>query len=102
MTQTRIALIAVAIVLTGLIISAMGQANLLESFAPIAADPWGLVSLIDLYAGFLAAAVLVWLLEPDKRLRWLVIVPLFVLGNPILLIWLALRLPTLVTRIGSR
>ncbi len=100
MSAIRTLLALVAIVLTGFVINASFQANLFESFTPIAADPWGFVSLLDLYAGFLAFATLVWLLEPDRRIGILVIVALFILGNPVSLFWLVARLGAIRSRLG--
>ena len=54
----RILFVAAALGLAASIVWASGQAPLWDSVVKVAADPWGLVMLVDLYAGFLAAAAL--------------------------------------------
>jgi hypothetical protein len=54
----------------------------------VAAEPWGAVMLVDLYAGFMAATALFFLIE--KRMVALALfVALMVLGNVVTLLWLA-------------
>jgi hypothetical protein len=47
--------------LAALIVWASMNANFGESFSAITADPWGIVSLVDLYLGFLIFAAFVFL-----------------------------------------
>jgi hypothetical protein len=87
-------LLAASLALTALIVWAFGQAPFFASFGRIAAEPWGLVSLADLYLGFLCAAVVIALAErarPVVAAAW--IVGVFFLGNVVTAIWLALALP---------
>ncbi|MFO1149502.1 MAG: hypothetical protein U1E62_14090 [Alsobacter sp.] len=65
----------------GSIVAAVGR---------VAAEPWGMVMLVDLYAGFLATAALFFLLE-NRVTALLLLVALMVLGNVVTLIWLAVR-----------
>ena len=94
------ALVRILIALGGLSLAALivwaaasaGQ-SLPEAIAWLVSGPWGVVTLADLYLGFAILAVLIWLLEPDKRLALLFILPLPVLGNVWAAVWLALRFP---------
>jgi hypothetical protein len=91
MPWLRIALISTALVLAGAIILAGLNANLWTSFGRIIADPWGVVTLVDLYAGFLVAGVVIWCVEPRKGLAVVLILLTPFLGNLVTLPWLALR-----------
>jgi len=67
-----------------------------EAVAWLVSNPWGVVTLIDLYLGFFLLAVLIWLFEPDKRIALLFIVPMPFLGNVWTAVWLAWRLAAVV------
>ncbi len=58
--------------------------------------PWGLVTLVDLYLGFLLFAGVIALVERTWYGRVLWIVPLFVLGNVWSALWLIFRAGRLV------
>lgn len=75
--------------LLAFIIRAAGLADILQSFAAISADPWGLVTLVDLYLGFLLISVVIWHLEARAAIALCWIIPLFVLGNLVSALWLA-------------
>lgn len=96
----RIALVVAALVLAGSIVWAVPRADFFAAFGEVAANPWGLVSLIDLYVGFVAAAVLIVVLEPNRPLAIGLAVILFVLGNVVTALWLAWRLPVVLARLG--
>ncbi len=99
MTPLRLTSLALALILTAAIVWAMGQASILDSFGRIVADPWGIVSLIDLYVGFFVAAVLIWRFEPSRAVAIAAIVLMPFLGNVVSLLWLAWRAGrVLVTR----
>lgn len=102
MTLTRIFVAALSLGFGALVVWAFGAASFGESFAAITSDPWGIVSLADLYLGFILAAVLVWILEPSRPLALAVIVPTFFLGNIVPGLWLAARLPMIVSRVSDR
>jgi hypothetical protein len=91
MTPLRIALLAAAAILSGAIFWASQAAPFFAGFSTVLANPWGVVTLIDLYAGFLFAGALIWLIEPDKRLAATLILITLVLGNVVPLVWLAAR-----------
>jgi hypothetical protein len=96
----RVMLTVAAALFTGSILWAFSAAPFLESFSEIVAMPWGLVTLVDLYLGFVCIAILIWLLEPDRTIALSCIALLFVLGNVVTALWLALRLPTIGRRLN--
>lgn len=80
------------------IIWAFGEKPIGESFAEISADPWGIVTLIDLYLGFALFAVVIALTERRVWPAAVWIVPLFILGNAVAAAWLIFRLGRLAAR----
>ena len=90
MSPKRIASLLFAAILAIAIIWAMGQKPIGESFAAMIRDPWGVVTLIDLYAGFVAFALVIWLFE-KPWVAALLFVLLCVLGNIVSLGWLIVR-----------
>ncbi|MDZ7823693.1 MAG: hypothetical protein U5K75_06385 [Ahrensia sp.] len=63
-------------------------------------DPWGIVTLADLYFGFLLSAVIIALVE--RRLQAVLwILPIPFLGNVWTVIWFVLRLPELKKRFAA-
>ncbi len=61
--------------------------------------PWTVVTLIDLYLGFLLAAVVICLFEKSWFSRFFWAVPIFFLGNVWLAVWFVIRLPELTRRL---
>ena len=55
-------------------------------------DPWVIVGLGDLYIGFLLFAVLIFIVEPNKLVALLWVIPLFILGNGISALWLLINI----------
>lgn len=53
--------------------------------------PWGIVTLTDLYLGFLLSAFVIYIVEPDKRVALIWLLPIFVLGNVVTAFWFAFR-----------
>ena len=82
-------LFAAALVVT--IVIASGQGNVLTAMGVIGRDPWGLVTLIDLFCGLFFAALWIGAVEADRRVAILGIVLLFVLGNLVTAVYLLLR-----------
>lgn len=64
-------------------------------------DPWGIVTLADLYIGFALFAVVIALFERKTWRAVLWIAPLPFLGNLWALVWLAFTLPELVRRLRA-
>ncbi len=100
MTVIRIFALLGGLVLLGLIVWAAGAAgqSLGEAIAWLISNPWGVVSLADLYLGFFFMAVLIWLLEPNKVIALAFIAPLPFLGNVWAAVWVAWRLARVVQK----
>ena len=79
----KILVAAAALALVGAIVWATPQADIFESFGNITEDPWVLVAIVDLYAGFVIYSAIVWTLEENKKAALLWIVPTYFLGNVI-------------------
>lgn len=89
------------LVLAALIVSAISVGNIRVEGAWLTSNSWGIVSLADLYLGFLISAAIICLLEkPMNALLW--IIPLPVLGNVWTIVWLIYRLPTLRQRLQTQ
>jgi hypothetical protein len=101
MPLLRLLSAAGGLLLAGLIVWAMMTAgqSLSEAIAWLVSGPWGVVTLADLYLGFALLAVLIWMLEPDKRIALLFILPLPLLGNVWAAVWIALRLKAVTGRL---
>jgi hypothetical protein len=69
--------------------------------ARLLALPWGVVSLVDLYVGFVAFAVVICLTERTWLARLGFALPLFVIGFAWGALWLAWRLPQVAQRLGQ-
>jgi hypothetical protein len=98
MSFVRLILLVLATAFAALIFWAVKTGDFWEEGAWLTSNPWGIVSLTDLYLGFLAVAIFMYVLEPG-RTRWFWIIPLPFLGNVWTLIWLAWRLPALINRL---
>ncbi|MEN0653091.1 MULTISPECIES: hypothetical protein [Hyphobacterium] len=85
-----------ALVLAALIIWAAGAGDFMGFGAVLLSDPWGVVTLADLYIGFLFAALIIWFSHDNKLVAILWILPLPVLGNVWTGIWFAIHLPRIV------
>ncbi len=88
------------LLMTGAILWAFGQAPFWPSVSAIMANPWGVVTVIDLYLGFLVFAIVIHRFEPNRMLALALIVALPILGNVVSLGWLAIRGLALV-RVGA-
>lgn len=78
-------------VLVTAILMASHQSNFVAGFRNIAAEPWGVVTLLDLSVGLLFVAVWMALVEPKPWRAGAWIVALFLLGNAITLAFLLSR-----------
>jgi hypothetical protein len=76
--------------------------GVIDQFGVIAALPWGVVSLADLYVGFLLFAIVVFLTERSFVTAALWAAPVFLLGNIWAAFWFAIRLPDLARRLAKR
>lgn len=83
-----------------LIVWASLTADFFASFEAITADPWGLVTLADLYLGFFLTAIVIAGFERNWR-ALACIAPLPFLGNVWAVVWFVVRLPALMRRLRS-
>jgi hypothetical protein len=83
----QLVLLLGAAYLSGLIVWAFTQAPFWASFGHIMSMPWGYVSLVDLYLGFLCTYVVIYLNEPSKKIAFLWMVAIFFLGNLVTALW---------------
>jgi hypothetical protein len=75
--------------------------SFMEQFAVVTTLPWGVVSLVDLYLGFLFFAVLVFLTERSWIVAALWAAPIFLLGNVWSALWFVIRLPHLAKQLSK-
>lgn len=98
MIPMRILAAVSGLALLAAILWAFGSAPFWPSVQYVVANPWGIVTLIDLYVGFVLFGLLIAVIE--KR----VLVPLgltllaCLLGNLVFAAWLVWRLPVLMAR----
>ena len=97
---SRILLLLPLLGLTGLIVWAILSGDFGAAGAWLTGNPWGLVTLADLYAGLLLFAIVI--AATERRLWPAVfwITPLFVLGNVWTALWLLVRGPILLRRLA--
>jgi hypothetical protein len=104
MKALRIAVGLLGLALVGAIVWAIGQTETLQDFwfetQALFDQPWGLVSLADLYVGFALTAIIMMISERSFIAGALWSLPLLVLGNVWTAIWLLLRLPRLADRLS--
>lgn len=98
--QAAIAMAALGF--AALIFIAIADGSFTEAGSWLLSEPWGLVTLADLYLGFLLSAVVIWYFErrPLKALIWILPIPL--LGNVWTALWFIIRLPHLRERMTRR
>jgi hypothetical protein len=97
MMVMRAVVLFLAVAFAALIVWAIQTGDFWAEGSWLTRNPWGIVSLTDLYLGFLVVAVFMYVIEPGSA-RWFWIIPLPFLGNVWTLIWLAWRLPALINR----
>ncbi len=103
MTIIRILVAAGGAALIAAIIWAMGadDRGLGPVLAEMLGEPWSVVTLIDLYLGFLIAAIVIFLFERNLLLALVWALPTFALGNFWVAAWLAWRLPEIARRLRA-
>ena len=65
--------------------------DLAATMAAAGSDPWGIVALIALYSGMAAFMIVLFRLEPDRRIALGVLAATPLVGNMALAGWLAFR-----------
>ncbi|MER2602997.1 MAG: DUF1475 family protein [Candidatus Competibacter phosphatis] len=82
-------------ILLGLLVAAIliasSHGNILAGLRHVIADPWGVVTLLDLGVGLLFVTVWLALVEPSPRRAVAWIVALLLLGNVVTLVYLLSR-----------
>jgi hypothetical protein len=100
MTFLRALLVLAAVAHLGSVAWALqGAGDFGGELARLVALPWAVVSLVDLYVGFVAFAVVIWLTERSWLARLGLALPLFVVGFAWGALWLAWRLPEIARRL---
>lgn len=79
----------------------VARSSLGDGFSAIIAEPWGIVTLIDLYVGFVLIAILIGVIERRWWVAALWIAPLPFLGNIVPALWLVVRLPFITARLRA-
>ena len=82
-------------ILLGLLLAAIGtastQTSVWEGLCHVAADPWGIVTLMDLGVGLVFVAVWITIVEPRPLWAAAWVIALLLLGNVVTLIFLIWR-----------
>ena len=99
MVIIRVVLGVLGLVLIAACIWAFQAGHFLNEFQSITALPWGKVSLIDLYLGFFAFAVVFFVCEPIWLAALLTLL-MMTLGNWVPAFWLIWKLPMLIKKLG--
>ena len=100
MALSRISLLLLSLAFAALILWAALSGDFRSEGAWLISHAWGLVSLTDLYIGFLISALIIAFFEkPLAAALW--IMPIPILGNVWTLVWLAFRLPALRVRLAA-
>lgn len=60
-------------------------------FDKVLAEPWGLVTLLDVYLGAICVSAVILTCESDKRVALAWAVPIFLLGHVVSAAWLVMR-----------
>lgn len=101
MTIARAILLALAAAFAATIFWAVTTGDFAAEGNWLVTNPWGIVSLVDLYLGFLLSAIIIAGFERKRSVALFWLVPLPFLGNVWTLVWFALRLPALWKRLRS-
>jgi hypothetical protein len=98
MTIIRALLSVLGLLFAALLFWAAKTGDFWTEGAWLTSNPWGIVTLCDLYLGLLIAAILMFVFERPGA-RWFWIAPLPFLGNLWTVLWLVWRLPALYDRV---
>ncbi len=95
MTILRLVLAVLGAGFAALIVWAVLYGDFAAAGAWLFGNPWGLVTLADLYLGFVLSAVVIAVLERNwYAVLWIAPIPF--LGNVWTVVWFTFRLPRLV------
>lgn len=101
MILTRLLTALGGLLLGGLIVLAVSGGDFGAAGSWLMSDPWGRVTLFDLYLGFFFLAVIIALFEKSFWRAALWILPLPILGNIWAAMWLVFALPELARRLRA-
>ncbi len=101
MQALRILLTAIGVAFGALIIWAIYTGDFSAAGTWLTTDAWGIVTLADLYFGFLLSAVVIYYFERGAR-AWFWIIPIPFLGNVWTVIWFIWRLPAIINRFEAK
>ncbi len=106
MNILRAAIAIIIVAMLGMIIWAAVSmqdlhGTLSEQFAVVTTLPWGLVTVADLYVGFVLFAVLVFITERSWVVAALWAAPVLILGNIWAAVWFIIRLPHLAKQLSK-
>jgi hypothetical protein len=96
MMLSRLIAAAAGLVLLAAILWAFGAAPFWPSVAHVVANPWGVVTLVDLYAGFVLFGLLIAAIERRVLIPLALTLLAFGLGNLVFAAWLVWKLPRLI------
>ncbi len=83
----RIVFAVPGIALTAAIAWAWGKADFWTAIMQVGENPWGVVTFIDLYAGFILTGVIIAAIERWKPWAFAMLVLSFALGNIVFAAW---------------
>lgn len=101
MTFWRVMIAMAGLALAASIVWASFAGAIFEEGGAILAMPWGVVTFIDLYAGFFIGAVAIAWLEPKRWLGIALALSVFVLGNVVTAAWVVWRAPMIASRLRA-
>ena len=87
----RIAFAVPGLILAAAIVWAFGKANFWDGVAAVISNPWGIVTLVDLYAGFIITGLIVAAIERWRPWSLGLLVVSLVLGNVVFAAWAVVR-----------
>jgi cytochrome b subunit of formate dehydrogenase len=73
--------------LAAAIVWAIGKADFWTSVVQVTANPWGVVTLVDLYAGFIITGMIIAAIERWRPWAWGMLALALVLGNIVFALW---------------
>lgn len=96
----RLLLAGLGLLVAGTIVWAITVGDFSAAGTWLTTDPWGIVTLVDLYFGFVLSALVIAGFERRWRaVFWILPIPF--LGNVWTVIWFIVRLPELMRRLGN-
>ncbi|MGE0533237.1 MAG: hypothetical protein AB7P35_18150 [Hyphomonadaceae bacterium] len=73
----------------------------MDQLAVVTTLPWGIVTLSDLYFGFVLLAIVIFLTERSWLVALLWAAPMLILGNIWAALWMVIRLPHLAKQLSK-